>query len=73
MTGPEAIRTKRVVLVGASIGKGWEFESVGRRIQRSDLRFDYQGAFRFDKGETIQDLIKSPDKPAIVLNKECSV
>jgi hypothetical protein len=69
----KAIQTKRVVLVGASIGKGWNFDGLGRRIQRPDYRFDYQGAFQFDKGEMIQDLIKSPDKPAIVLIKECSV
>ena len=73
MTGQGVNQAKRVVLVGASIGKGWDFENVGRRIQRKDIRFDYRGVFQFDKGPTIRELIESADKPSMVLIKECSV
>jgi lysophospholipase L1-like esterase len=68
----KAEQTKRMVLVGASIGKDWHFEEIGQRLQRSDYRFDYVGAYQFDKENLVQDLIKSADKPAVVLIKECS-
>lgn len=65
-------QTQRVVLVGASIGKGWQFPLIGQRLALAGYRFDYVGANQFDKGELIQNLIKSPEKPDVVLIKECS-
>ncbi len=68
----KAEQTKRVVLVGASIGKAWHFEDVGRRASLPGYRFDYAGAYRFDKGDLVQGLVQDADKPDVVMIKECS-
>jgi hypothetical protein len=63
---------KRVVLVGASIGKDWHFDRIGERVALPGYRFDYVGVYSFDKGPLIQKLVTDPDKPDIVLIKECA-
>jgi hypothetical protein len=63
---------KRVVLVGASIGKNWHFDRIGERVALPGYRFDYLGVYAFDKGPLIQQLVNDPDKPDIVLIKECA-
>lgn len=71
----EEIYTKpdrHLVLVGASIGKEWHLEELGKRIQAPGYRFSYVGTYDFDKGDLIDGLIKDVDKPDIVLIKECS-
>jgi hypothetical protein len=62
----------RVVLVGASIGKNWHFDRIGKRVALPGYRFDYVGVYAFDKGPLIQQLVTDPDKPDIVLIKECA-
>jgi hypothetical protein len=62
----------RVVLVGASIGKIWHFDRIGKRVALPGYRFDYVGVYAFDKGPLIQQLVTDPDKPDIVLIKECA-
>jgi len=62
----------RVVLVGASIGKDWHFERIGERVALPGYRFDYVGVYSFDKGPLIHKLVTDPDKPDIVLIKECA-
>ncbi len=65
-------QTKRVVLVGASIGKDWHFEQIGQRVQRPEYEFGYTGCYEFDKSKLIQGLIAEANKPEVVLIKECS-
>lgn len=64
--------SKRVALVGASIGKEWRFDQIGQRIGRTDYVFEYSGRNAFDKTPLIEQIVKSPDKPYAVLLKECS-
>lgn len=61
-----------ITLVGASIGKAWRFEGIGRRGNLSGYAFEYVGNFSFDKSELIQELVARRDKPGMVLIKECS-
>jgi hypothetical protein len=63
---------KRVVLVGASIGQDWHFDRIGERVALPGYRFDYVGVYSFDKGPLIQKLATDPEKPDIVLIKECA-
>lgn len=63
---------RHFVLVGASIGKAWHFEELGKRIQSPGYRFGYIGNYDFDKGDLIDGLVKDSDKPDAVLIKECS-
>jgi hypothetical protein len=63
---------KRVVLVGASVGRAWHFDRIGERIALPGYRFDYFGVGSFDKGPLIQQLVTDQDKPDIVLIKECA-
>jgi hypothetical protein len=63
---------KRVVLVGASIGKNWHFDRIGERVALPGYRFHYVGVYSFDKGSLIQKFVNDPDKPDIVLIKECA-
>jgi hypothetical protein len=63
---------KRVVLVGASIGNNWHFDRIGERVPLPGYRFNYVGVYSFDKGPLIQKLVTDPDKPDIVLIKECA-
>lgn len=68
----KAQQTKRMVLVGASIGKDWHFDQIGQRLQRGEYEFGYTGTYDFDKGSLIQNLITDANKPDVVLIKECS-
>jgi hypothetical protein len=63
---------RRVVLVGASIGKAWHFEHLGERVKLPGYRFEYLGVYDFDKGKLVSNLVTNPDKPDIVLIKECA-
>jgi len=72
MAATEQYRPKRVVLVGASIGKDWNFERIGERVALPGYQFEYRGVQAFDKEPLIQTLANSADKPNIVLIKECS-
>jgi hypothetical protein len=62
----------RVVLVGASIGKDWHFDRIGKRVELPGYRFHYVGVYSFVKGSLIQKFVNDPDKPDIVLIKECT-
>ena len=63
---------RKVVLVGASIGKAWHFEDLGRRSNLPGYSFAYLGKNAFDKGALIQELVAEKERPAFVLIKECA-
>jgi len=65
-------KTKKITLVGASIGKNWHFDRLGDRMPVSGYRFSYVGVNDFDKTPLIEKLVGGNEKPDIVLIKECS-
>lgn len=67
-----AQQPKRITLVGASIGKDWQFDKIGERLGVGDYEFGYVGKYSFDKSSLITQLLQSQTKPDIVLVKECS-
>lgn len=71
MSQPAAAeKARRVVLVGASIGRAWHFERLNERTTIPGYRFEYIGEYAFDKGPAIQKILGGP-KPDVVMIKEC--
>lgn len=63
---------KKIVLVGASIGKAWHIDQLAQREDLPGYSFGYVGVNSFDKGPLIDELITRKDKPDWVMIKECS-
>ena len=63
---------KRITLVGASIGKDWNFDRITERLQLPGYDFKYVGTYNFDKGPLIDTIVGQPQKPDFVMIKECS-
>lgn len=68
-----AVRPERkLVLLGASIGKDWHFDKLPARTGLAGYRLEYQGVNAFDKGSLVDGVLARPRKPDYVLIKECS-
>lgn len=65
----------KVVLVGASIGKGWDFSNLPSRTGLTGYKLEYIGVFdTFDKSPAIDNILtRATDMPNAVIIKECSV
>jgi hypothetical protein len=64
----------RIVLVGASIGKAWDFPKLPERQRISGFTFEYVGVpDHFDKSTAINQILQRPNRPEFVIIKECSV
>ena len=61
-----------VVLIGASVGKKWDLPNLAQRKNIANICYGYRGIYEFDKGPIVNDLIKSPIKPDIVIIKQCA-
>ena len=66
--------TMNIVLIGASIGKGWDFPQLPERVGIEGYKLEYIGVFdTFDKSSAIDEVVKRTHKPNAVIIKECSV
>lgn len=66
-------RPLRVLLIGASIGKGWDFPNLPARAALRGIECDYVGQPAFDKSPAIDRALSSPDtRPDVLILKECS-
>lgn len=69
----KSLEGTRLVLVGASIGKAWDFPRLGERTGLKGYRFEYLGVpDTYDKSVAIDELRRRKGKPHAVLIKECS-
>ena len=68
----EAKDSKHIVLIGASIGSGWDLPNLAHRISRTDYSFEYVGSDGFDKEAYLEKILKRKDKPYAVIIKECA-
>ena len=82
-------KLKHIVLLGASVGKAWNIESLPNRIRQSNTnnssnpinpknlinyRFEYVGEYQFDKSKALQQILqRKENRPDAVLLKECAV
>lgn len=69
---PTAQSERRLVLLGASIGKEWRFDSLPARAGLTGYRLEYQGINAFDKTPLLEGVLRQSRKPDYVLIKECS-
>jgi hypothetical protein len=63
---------RRIVLIGASIGKAWNIEKLPERIRRSGFVFEYVGTGTFEKGPQLKEILGRTPPPAAVILKECA-
>ena len=61
-----------IVLVGASIGEGWNLPALPKRAGLSGYRFGYRGVYDFDKSKLINEIVSAKTRPDYVMVKECS-
>jgi len=68
------MNSTHVVLIGASIGRNWDFSDLPQRLGRTDLSFEYiHGGSYFDKSEKLHELLWNAEKrPDIIIFKECA-
>jgi len=63
-----------IVLIGASIGKSWNFDKLPERKNLKKLNLEYIGVFdTFDKSPAIEEVLNRKNKPSVVIIKQCSV
>lgn len=66
-------RALRIALVGASVGKAWDFPGLPYRIGLDGYEFEYVGKYKFDKSDEIAALLsREKDKPDAIVIKECA-
>jgi hypothetical protein len=63
---------KRIVLIGASIGRAWNIEKLPERIRRPEFVFEYIGTGTFEKGPQLMEVLGRTPPPAAVILKECA-
>ncbi len=70
---PREKGSKYFILVGASVGKGWEFEKLPfRENWKSDIVLGFRAKYDFDKSDKIKNIIELPIPISGVIIKECA-
>ena len=70
---PRESGSKYVVLVGASVGKGWEFDKIPKRLGwKNDIVLGFRARYDFDKSNEINSLANMPIPVSGVIIKECA-
>lgn len=66
-------QTKKIILLGASLGKAWDIPSFPKRVKNFDYEFEYVGSGSFDKTERLKDILaRKENKPDAIFIKECA-
>lgn len=64
---------RRVLLLGASVGRHWDFPGLSRRLDVSKYIFEYRHGGGFDKTRRLAEVLaRTEDKPDAVLLKQCA-
>lgn len=65
---------KRVLLLGASVGKHWQLISINERVSNYDFSFEYiHGGSEFNKSKKLKEILsRTSNKPDAILLKECA-
>ena len=64
---------KHIVLLGASIGKAWEFSALPERINIDEYTFEFKLKGGFDKSDKLLEILsRDENKPNAVFLKECA-
>lgn len=63
----------RLLLLGASIGKGWDLARFHKRTGFAAYRCESVACYRFDKSEELRHILeRERGRPAVVILKECA-
>lgn len=66
-------KKKHIILLGASIGRAWDIESLPSRIKNNDYIFEYIQGGGFEKTKKLREILSSKDKQIdAVLLKQCA-
>lgn len=64
--------TKRVLLIGASVGNTWNIAQLPERTKLAGYMFESVAEYQFDKSQVIEKVIQSGNRPDYVILKECA-
>lgn len=64
--------TKRILLIGASVGDAWNIAQLPDRTQLAGYTFESVAEYQFDKSQVVEEVVKSSDRPDFVILKECA-
>jgi hypothetical protein len=53
---------KRIILVGASVGKSWKLQEYPQRMNNSSVSFESIAVYQFDKSEAIEEILMRPKR-----------
>jgi hypothetical protein len=64
---------RKIVLIGASIGRNWNVLGLPERIHDHTFGFEYAEAGGFDKSRKLNEILsRQKDRPGAVILKECA-
>jgi hypothetical protein len=64
---------RRIILIGASVGKAWDFPGLPGRLSDDRYVFEYVGKYQFDKSEVLQEkLDQESNRADAIILKECA-
>jgi len=65
---------RRIVLLGASVGKGWQIERLPARANNDEYIFEYAGVYSFDKTQALHSFLGREEgtRPGAIILKECA-
>jgi len=56
------MKTKRIVLIGASVGKDWNFSGLRERAGIYDYTFESIAVYKYDKTEALEEVLMRPKR-----------
>jgi len=66
-------KVKRVVLIGASIGRDWNLSGLPDRAPVTGYRFESRAVYNFDKTDELTKVLNAEEnRPDIIIIKECA-
>lgn len=64
---------RHIVLLGASVGKAWDFPGLPSRVSAGDYTCESVTEYRFNKSDELTAILgRAQDKPDAVIIKECA-
>jgi hypothetical protein len=64
---------RRIILIGASVGKAWDFPGLPKRLSDSRYQFEYVSKYQFDKSEVLQEILdQASNRADAIILKECA-
>ncbi len=65
-------RASKTILIGASIGYGWKFHEIPKRIGLNNQTFEFYGCYTPDKSKTLDQVLMKTEPGDAVILKQCA-